>query len=73
MPENTYTPRTDDFRIGYFKQTVTDLTSTRPAPYRDMINRWHLEKKDPSAEISDPVEPMFGGLRTQHRKNSDKQ
>lgn len=58
MPENDFEPRMDDFRIGYFKQTVTDLTSVDPAPYRDMINRWHLAKKDPTAAISDPVEPI---------------
>lgn len=58
MPENDYTPRIDDFRIGYFKETVTNLTSMEPAPYRDMIYRWDLAKKDPAAEISDPVEPI---------------
>ena len=27
-------------------------------PYRDLINRWDLVKKDPEAEILDPVEPI---------------
>ncbi len=58
MPENDYEPRIDDFRIGYFNNRVTDQTSAEPAPYRDLINRWHLVKKDPSAEVSDPVEPI---------------
>ncbi len=58
MPDNDYEPRIDDFRIGYFNNRVTDQTSAEPAPYRDLINRWHLVKKDPSAEVSDPVEPI---------------
>lgn len=58
MPENDYQPRIDDYRIGYFNQNRTDLTSTEPAPYLDMINRWNLVKKDPAAAVSDPVEPI---------------
>lgn len=58
MPENDYQPRFDDYRIGYFGQKVTDLTSNSATPYRDVINRWHLVKQDPAAELSDPVEPI---------------
>ncbi|MCP3673106.1 MAG: DUF5117 domain-containing protein [Gammaproteobacteria bacterium] len=58
MPDNDYKPRRDDARLGYFTQQVDDLSSESWAPYRDVINRWHLVKKDPSAEISDPVEPI---------------
>lgn len=58
MPQNNYKPRFDDARIGYFTERQTDLLSDDPAPYRDMINRWHLVKKDPSAKISEPVEPI---------------
>jgi hypothetical protein len=58
MPSNNFRPRADDPRVGYFMQQVTDQTSISPVPYKDMINRWHLEKKDPSAAISDPVEPI---------------
>jgi hypothetical protein len=57
-PENDYQPRFDDARLGFFGQEVTDLTSTEAAPYRDMINRWHLVKKDPDAALSEPVEPI---------------
>lgn len=57
-PDNDYQPRFDDARIGFFGQEVTDLTSTEAAPYRDVINRWHLVKKDPEAELSEPVEPI---------------
>jgi hypothetical protein len=58
MPKNSYQPRLDDPRVGYFMQQVTDLTSTRATPYRDLINRWHLEKKDKGAPLSEPVEPI---------------
>lgn len=58
MPENDYEPRFDDARVGYFTTQVTDLTSKSSAPYRDFIHRWHLEKQDPEAEKSDPVEPI---------------
>ncbi|MEY2646655.1 MAG: hypothetical protein RL158_631 [Bacteroidota bacterium] len=58
MPKNNFVPRKDDPRIGYFTQEVNDQTSISPVPYKDMINRWHLVKKDPTAAISDPVEPL---------------
>lgn len=58
MPRNKYDPRFDDPRVGYFTKEVTDLTSTSATPYRDVINRWHLVKKDPEAALSEPVEPI---------------
>ena len=58
MPENNFVPRKDDPRIGYFMEEVNDQTSISPVPYKDMIHRWHLVKKDPKAAISDPVEPL---------------
>jgi hypothetical protein len=58
MPENDFQPRRDDPRVGYFGEKVTDLTSNSATPYRDVITRWNLVKKDPAAEVSDPVEPI---------------
>ena len=58
MPDNDYQPRMADARLGSFNQRITDLTSTQSAPYRDVINRWHLVKQDPNAVVSDPVEPI---------------
>lgn len=58
MPENDYVPRFDDSRIGYFLDYVNDQTSQSATPWRDLINRWHLVKKDPDAAVSDPVEPI---------------
>jgi hypothetical protein len=58
MPENNYQPRFDDPRVGYFTTRVTDLTSPSATPYRDLVHRWHLEKKDKNAPLSEPVEPI---------------
>lgn len=58
VPENDYQPRRDDPRVGYFGRQVDDMTSPEAAPYRDVINRWHLVKKDPAAALSEPVEPI---------------
>ena len=58
MPDNDFQPRFDDPRVGFFGQTINDMTSTSATPYRDLINRWHLVKKDPAAELSEPVQPI---------------
>jgi hypothetical protein len=58
MPKNDYKPRRDDPRVGFFMEERNDLTSTSPVPYKDMIHRWNLKKKDPSAAMSEPVEPL---------------
>ncbi|MBO52734.1 MAG: hypothetical protein CMJ69_18350 [Planctomycetaceae bacterium] len=54
-----YVPRKADERIGFFTTTYRDL-----GKYRDeevqvrFINRWHLEKDDPSLKISPPKNPI---------------
>ena len=59
LPENNYKPRFEDPRVGYFTTQITDMTSANdPTPYRDMIHRWHLEKKDPSQSRSVVKEPI---------------
>lgn len=58
MPDDGFTPRFDDYRVGYFRNEITDLTSDKAAPYRDLITRWRLEKQDPDAAVSDPVKPI---------------
>ena len=57
-PENPIEPRSDDPRVGYFGHQITDLSSTDVTPYRDLIKRWRLEKKDPKAKLSEPVKPI---------------
>jgi hypothetical protein len=58
MPEGDYEIRLDDPRAGYFITKVDDKTSIDTAPYRDLVERWKLVKKDPEAEISEPVKPI---------------
>ncbi len=58
LPEGDFSPRRDDPRVGYFGAEVQDLTSSSATPYRDFISRWKLVKKDPSAAVSEPVEPV---------------
>ena len=59
MPENDYSARMDDPRVGYFSTNVTDMTTASATPYRDMIHRWNLVKKNPSAALSEPVKPII--------------
>ena len=58
VPENDFKPRFEDPRVGYFTEQITDMTSTKVVPYRDVIDRWHLVKKNPEAALSEPVEPI---------------
>jgi Met-zincin/Domain of unknown function (DUF5117) len=58
MPDNDFRGRRDDPRVGYFFQQKTNQTSISPVPYKDVINRWNLKKKDPAAALSEPVEPI---------------
>lgn len=58
MPDNDYKIRYDDPRVGYFFTEVTDMTTTSHVPYRDLIHRWNLVKKDPTAALSEPVTPI---------------
>jgi len=58
MPDDGFEPRFDDQRVGYFLSNQTDLTDTSDTPYRDMVNRWRLVKKDPIAKVSEPVKPI---------------
>lgn len=58
VPENNYQPRIDDPRVGYFTTEVSDMTSKEVVNYKDLVHRWNLEKKDPSAALSEPVEPI---------------
>ncbi len=58
MPDNDYEIRLDDPRVGYFMTQVNDQSSMSATPYRDLIHRWNLVKKDPNAAISEPVTPI---------------
>ncbi|MFN0212658.1 MAG: zinc-dependent metalloprotease [Saprospiraceae bacterium] len=59
LPDNGYKPRLFDPRSGYFETTWKDYSVPIGAPITQRyIQRHRLEKKDPSAVISDPVEPI---------------
>ena len=58
MPDDSYSPRMDDPRVGYFLTMKNDMTETGTTNYRDFINRWRLVKKDPEAALSEPVKPI---------------
>lgn len=58
MPDNDYEVRFDDPRVGYFTTQINDQTATSSTPYRDLVHRWNLVKKDPNAAISEPVTPI---------------
>ena len=58
MPDNDYEVRFDDPRVGYFMTQVNDQSTQSATPYRDLVHRWNLKKKDPNAAISEPVEPI---------------
>ncbi|MCO6458750.1 MAG: zinc-dependent metalloprotease [Pirellulaceae bacterium] len=60
IPDSTgYTPREADLRVGYFTTSFTDLGKyTEDDKQVRYINRWHLEKADPSLKLSPPKNPI---------------
>lgn len=58
LPDNSFKPRLDDPRIGYFMTQVNDMTTKNALNYKDLIHRWRLEKKDKNAALSEPVKPI---------------
>ena len=59
LPEKPMMPRLFDERVGYFTIRKVDYgIDEQRAPQRTYITRWRLEKKDPNAEISEPVKPI---------------
>jgi hypothetical protein len=59
LPEKPMMPRLFDQRVGYFTVRQTDYgIDEQRAPRRVYITRWRLEKKDPSAAMSEPVKPI---------------
>ncbi|MBN2270307.1 MAG: zinc-dependent metalloprotease [Sedimentisphaerales bacterium] len=60
IPGNTgYKPRKADERVGYFTTSYSDYGQfTDPETRVRYINRWHLEKADPSLQVSPPKNPI---------------
>ncbi|HLO49245.1 MAG TPA: zinc-dependent metalloprotease [Kamptonema sp.] len=56
---NGYQPRTADERVGYFLTAYKDFSDeNRPEPFVRYINRWQLQKQNPYAAVSPPVQPI---------------
>ncbi len=58
LPQSDFKARRDDPRIGYFGKQFDNLTTDQAFIGKDIINRWDLTKKDPTAAVSDPVQPI---------------
>jgi hypothetical protein len=59
LPEKPMMPRLFDERVGYFNVRKMDYSKDEHrAPQRTYITRWRLEKKDPNAELSEPIKPI---------------
>lgn len=59
LPEKPMMPRLFDERVGYFSVSQMDYgRDEHKAPQRRYVTRWRLEKKDPNAEMSEPVKPI---------------
>ncbi len=59
LPDEPMMPRYADDRVGHFLDAVRDFSRDQEATsYVRFVNRWRLEKKDPTAERSEPVEPI---------------
>ena len=60
LPHSDYKPRIADDRVGYFLTTNQDWS--KPTDARDIFNRyidrWPLEKRDPSLALCEPKKPI---------------
>jgi hypothetical protein len=59
LPEKPMMARLMDDRIGYFGLSRVNFgTPAHESKREEIIARWRLEKKDPSAAVSEPVKPI---------------
>ena len=59
LPEKPMMPRLFDERVGYFSVGQIDYgRDEQRSPQRRYITRYRLEKKDPTAALSEPVKPI---------------
>lgn len=60
LPDQPMRPRVADGRIGHFNDAYHDYSHNPKKfdPKVYIINRWRLEKKDPAAALSEPVQPI---------------
>ena len=59
LPAEPMMPRIEDDRVGYFTTSFKDFTRVdEEGWFQHYAHRWRLEKKDPDAAMSEPVEPI---------------
>jgi hypothetical protein len=59
LPENPMMPRLHDKRVGIISITTTDFgRAEHRAEQRRYVRRFRLEKRDPNAAVSEPVEQI---------------
>ena len=59
LPETAMSPRIADDRLGHFVTSRSDYSEDlTPRDKIHFVNRWRLEKKDSSAAVSEPKEPI---------------
>ena len=60
LPDRPMMPRHFDPRVGFFSTAFDDYTGADAAGIvkRELVNRYRLEKKDPAAAVSEPVQPI---------------
>lgn len=60
LPETPMASRYADPRVGYFTVAYEDYSGVRnpDVETRELITRFRLEKKDPDADLSEPVQPI---------------
>ncbi len=59
LPDDNYRPRAFDPRSGYWARGYQDYATPIDQPLtKRFISRHRLQKKDPAAEVSEPVEPI---------------
>lgn len=61
IPTSDYKPRVADSRIGYFGVAIKDFAKkyNERNKFDRYINRWDLQKIDPSLELSPPKKPII--------------
>ncbi|WP_214071770.1 zinc-dependent metalloprotease [Mucilaginibacter sp. dw_454] len=60
LPDNNYKPREFDPRSGFNSFEYFDFATPIDQPLvKKYIRRWRLEKKDPTAAVSEPVKPII--------------
>ena len=59
LPAQPMPTRKADARVGHFNTSIADFSDDlERSPTRRYVDRWRLEKKDPAAALSEPVQPI---------------